>query len=45
MRVKQLACEICYSVAPVRSIIHNNDEVIDICRLCWEDMLNEAGDE
>lgn len=45
MKLKLLTCELCYKVAPTRKIICNNNDVLDICRLCWEDMLNEAGDE
>lgn len=45
VRIKQLVCDVCLQTVPLRTILTNNDEVIDICRVCWEDMLEKAGDE
>lgn len=42
--LKQQACDVCEKKLPLQSV-WINDELIEICRLCWEDMLEKAGDE
>ena len=43
IRLKQDRCKVCDKAMPTRKILTELNEVIDICRLCWEEMLE--GDE
>ena len=43
IRLKQDRCEVCDKAMPIRTVLTELNEVIDICRLCWEEMLE--GDE
>ena len=43
IKLKQDRCDVCNQAVPLRSILTELNELIDICRTCFEDMLE--GDE
>lgn len=42
--LKVYACEVCDQELPL-SKVWISDELINICRICWEEMLSKAGDK
>jgi hypothetical protein len=41
--ITQYTCDVCSTTAPLISVLIDDSAQL-LCKKCWEDMLNEAGD-